>query len=376
MIGCVAALFLAYGATGPLQDFSEYWTSAHEFVGGRDPYSLTRIMQLERAMGWTRPVPLMNLNPPWSLPIIAPLGLLQSYRLAWIGGTLLLALVAWWATKLLCEIYSPGRPIFASTSDQGILVFTFFPAVMCLKFSQTSALCLLGVATFLWFERQNRDVLAGACLSMAAIKPQLLYLVWIALGVECWRRRRWRLLGSFAAALAALIAVACLVRPHLLADYWNLSRSDYVKVWPSALGATLRLPFGYSKSNFLLQFVAPVVGFVWFASDRMQAKRRGWLEELPALVTVSVFTSVYAWYFDQILLLVPIVAIAAGLSASGHLPRWAAIVYTAINVLSFALLFVPKCGINLAFLVAPPAVIVALARLKIGLSTPVCVPDA
>lgn len=361
--GCLAVLFLAYATTRPLQDFIEYWTSAHELIAGRNPYSLNQIMQLEKAAGWDRPVPLMNLNPPWSLPFIAPLGLAHSYTVAFLVWTAVLAFTAWWATRMLFDIYSPGRRVFRS--DQGILAFTFFPAVMCLKFSQTAVFVLLGLTGFLWFERRNRDMLAGLCLAMAAIKPQLLYLFWAALLLECWRGRKWKMIASLAATLLLLAAIVTLVRPQILSDYWVLSRSNYVKVWPSALGGIIRFPFGYKQSNFYLQFMAPIGGILWFAWYRTRERRWDWSERLPLLLTVSVLTSVYGWYLDQILLLIPIVAILANYAQTeGRVPRSAVKLYTGVNLLSFAFLFVPICGVYLAFLVAPPVVILMLRKLS------------
>lgn len=183
LLGCLFFLLVGYSQTRPVADFGEYWSSAHLLANHKNPYSILEMSKLERSLGWENVIPLMNLNPPWSLAFILPLGIARSYTLACTIWTALLAFAAWWSTRILFSIYSPFTRIFSS--EQGLLVFTFLPAVMCMKFSQTTSLVLLGITGYLWFQSRERYGLAGTCLALAAIKPQLLYLVWLALALNC-----------------------------------------------------------------------------------------------------------------------------------------------------------------------------------------------
>src|SRR5437870_1893873 len=84
LVICLLLVAGAYALSHPLHDFLAYFVAAHLFVGGTDPYSLSAVAQQEKLFNWPEPVPLMALNPPWVLPLIAPLGFLNSYSLAWL----------------------------------------------------------------------------------------------------------------------------------------------------------------------------------------------------------------------------------------------------------------------------------------------------
>src|SRR5215469_1007430 len=76
------AVVCMFALSHPKQDFIEYWTAAHLLRAHANPYSLNEMFKAQRALGWTEPVPLMFVCPPWALPIIAPLGYV-SYGVAW-----------------------------------------------------------------------------------------------------------------------------------------------------------------------------------------------------------------------------------------------------------------------------------------------------
>jgi Glycosyltransferase family 87 len=365
LVACVAVVVVGFALTRPLSDFVGYWAAGHQIIARLNPYSLPQILRLERSLGWTDPLPFVNLSPPWVWPLIAPLGFAKSYELWWMIWVALMAFVLWWSTRALLDIYAPGRRVFPSESyaSEAILGFTFYPSLVCLKLAQITPLVLLGLTCFLLFEARRRDVLAGMCLALTAIKPQLVYLVWLAVLLACWKKRNWTLVLSCLSAIALLTAIAALMRPAVFADYWELSRSEYVRIWPCAMGAILRYPFSSDRA-FALQFAAPLVGTIWFLFHwRKHGKEWAWKEQLPILVTISVLTTAYGWIFDQVLLVLPIVAIAAHYTAIGKLPREMVAVYTGVNILLVFGLTGLIFSTAFAFVVAPVAMVPVLFRL-------------
>src|SRR5262249_11013598 len=149
-----------------------------------------------------------------------------------------------------------------------------------------------------------------------------------------------KVLAGFFSGLIALSLIALLMRPSVFAEYWSLAQSGYVKVWRPALGGMLRFPFHDFREGFFLQFVPPVLSLVWFAFYwRRHRTQWSWRERMPLLVTVSIFAGPFAWTFDQILLLIPIVAIACHYSSVGEaIPRVSVILYSLVN---FATLITP-----------------------------------
>src|SRR5512135_196554 len=225
-------LLVAYASTHPLKDFIEYWVAAHQLVAGNNPYSLSESFRLERALGWAEAAPLMNLTPPWALALVAPLGMLKSYVAGWLIWFLLMTGCVWFSTKLLLEHYGCGQRIFPNEPKwrEPLLAYTFLPTIVCLKFTQVTPFLLLGIAGFLRCNSRQRNILAGACLALATIKPHLVYLIWIAVLLRSWQTKKWGTLLSLASVLGGFTMLAVLFRRSLPADYWILTHSGYARI--------------------------------------------------------------------------------------------------------------------------------------------------
>ena len=144
-----------------------------------------------------------------------------------------------------------------------------------------------------------------------ALKPQLMYLFWLALLLWVIRERRWRVVlgASLAGVLATLVPL--LINPSVFQHYWQAVTVHRPTVWPTpTLGYALRLLFG--EQHEWLQFVPLVPGTAWFlAYWARHRKTWDWAEQAPLLLLVSFLTSCYGtWPYDYVLLLVPIVQVA------------------------------------------------------------------
>ena len=204
----------------------------HLLLKHGNPYSLNEVLREQQNWGWKERFPLMFLSPPWALVFIAPLGLTNSYAMSWLLWTLAMAAVVALSSRLLMDVYFDELRI-PEISDTAfyrcLFAFTFYPVLLCFKFAQTAPLMLLGLAGFLWFGPRNRSVIAGAALSLTLIKPQLFYLIWIALFLVL-QQRRWKILASATCAIAGLTLVALLIDHKILVQYWELARGPYAQV--------------------------------------------------------------------------------------------------------------------------------------------------
>jgi len=355
----VAALF---ALSHPQHDFIEYWTASHLLLHGRNPYSLPEMFKMQKALGWEEPVPLMFVCPPWALPLIAPLGILSSYGAAWIVWSALLIFAAALSSRLLMDLYFGDLripEISDTTFYRSLFAFTFYPVLLALKFSQISPLLLLGLAGFLHFNRRERPVMAGLMLSLTLLKPQLLFLVWIALVFDSVYRRRWKTLLASAAAVLVATGLALLLDVHAFQHYRELLTTPYLEINPSGILAMMRRVLR-SRSTYWMQFVPPIFGFAWFVFYwRRHRSRWEWLDRMPALVTASILTTAYGWVFDQAVLGVVVIAVAARRAkAEGRLPWNLIVVYTALNGGLMLLMAVPP----LTFIPAPVLFAVILAQ--------------
>lgn len=359
----VLITFVAFSK--PLRDFVEYWAVGHLFADGRNCYSLVEIFRIEQSLGWQEPIPLVPLNPPWVLPVLASLGAFKSYVLAWLVWTLFLVVALCLSSHLLLNVYAPNvrlRDISDSVANRGLFVFSFYPTLLALRFAQITPLILLGVAAFLWLEKARKPILSGSVLALAAFKPQIVYLIVVAVVFTSIRQRAFGTLIGLAWPLVLLTGVAVVRHPAVLREYWYLSSGPYMRVYPSAVGAILRFPFG-NRDTFLMQFVPTAAGLVWFIDHwRKNRDDWNWTSEVPILIAVSVLTTSWGWLFDQMLLVIPVIALfSTYVRNSGRIPPRVVWAYTGLNI---ALI----CGaiansFPLMYVVAPAVIVSALCLL-------------
>src|SRR3954451_2200462 len=97
----------------------------------------------------------------------------------------------------LCSRYAPDvrlRDISDSIVSRSLFVFSFYPTLLALRFSQITPFILLGVAAFLRLEKGKKQILSGSALALAGFKPQLVYLILVAVLFTSIRRRSFRIL--------------------------------------------------------------------------------------------------------------------------------------------------------------------------------------
>jgi hypothetical protein len=279
-------------------DFVEYWTAAHLVIHGNDPYASAPLLALERQVGLTRSSPLVMRNPPWFVPIIAVFGFLP-FALAqelWLGCGLISVLIA---ARWLWGIYpEEGQLPWASWVATGV----FVPVAVSLAIGQISPLVLLGVAGFLHFEKQGKLGLAGGFLFLAAQKPHLIFLFWIALLMWSIRGLVGRTLATLMSITIAASVFAVALDHAIFTQYFSLITRDKVllELTPTMSGL-LRL---WLRNYPPMQLLPALLALVWFSFYwRRHRDRWQWREEMPILLLVSLLTTSYSWFFDQVVLL-------------------------------------------------------------------------
>ncbi len=354
----------------PPDDFVEYWAAGRLNAAGQDPYSPELLLPLQRLAGRDTDEAIMMWNPPWTLPLVMPLGLLPARvaQLLWLLVNL--AAVLFCADWLWRFLDGPPKLRWLAW----LLALTFLPTAFALQAGQITPLVLLGVVGFLRFHRIN-GWLAGACCLLIAVKPHLLYLFWPALWFWGIQQKRWgAFLGGLLTGAAALgVAIAC--NPSVLAQYHDALAHRPPEQWVSpTAGALLRLVFG--EGHFWLQFVPTLAGLAWFVPHWLRHRRSwDWAEQTPLLIMVSLLTASYgAWPFDLVVLLLPLLAVAVrvALRPSPVLLGTALACWTAVDGVALAmnLLHAPSFW----FIWMTPAVLAAyllLRRLEVSQPRPV-----
>jgi hypothetical protein len=278
----------------PLNDFIEYWSAARLFITGGNPYSEAEMLRIEQGLGRSSPVPLPMLNPPWVLPVFAPLATLpfRTARMLWfiVSAGLLFA-----SADILWRHYG-GRP------DQRMIAWAcaalFFPNPVALRMGQVAPIILFGLVIFLVSIRSRCLWVAGVALFVLGMKPHLLVPLGLVLMIWIVHRRNWAVLGGIALAFGIATAVAAVMNPAALTGFINL----WANTPPVDL---LRYRFGFEQT--WLQLLPMTLGGAWGFIRWQRSGRWEWDEQMPALVFGSLISAPYAWTFDQPVLTVALI---------------------------------------------------------------------
>jgi hypothetical protein len=310
-------------------DFGHFWAAGKLTLAGQNPYDPRAILEVLYQVGRlpdNSSIVSVMLNPPWTLPIVMLFGMISYYvsRLLWLLIGIMVIMVS---TTILWSIYQGPKH---SQWLAWLLAFTFTPTVSTLQKGQFTPLILLGFTGFLLVDdKLNRQdsqrftkwqsiIIAGISISLMAIKPQLLYLIWLALLLWCWHQRKWMILIAGCVLLAIEIAIPSVFNPSTIRQYLQNIAEYPITEWATpTIGSYLRVLFGLEK--FWLQFLPTLLASIWFIYYWFHHRKNwSWTDEMPLLTIVSLVTNPYSWTYDLVLLLPVIVYVAAGMVVQAH----------------------------------------------------------
>jgi hypothetical protein len=357
----LSAMVAATPIHWPLPDFAEYWAAGRLMNAGGNPYDAGAMLREQTEIGLKQPQPIMMYNPPWTLVLAMPAARL-TFRLArsiWLPLQILIVL---WCASRLWVLYG-GAPRHAiRASYLGLL---WMPTIIALNLGQVSPVVLLGLVGFLWSLDNRRDVAAGACLSLTAVKPQIVALVWVALVLWVIANRRWRVLAGAAACIAGASLAVAWINPNVFVQYRHLMATapPTLEFESPNLATVLRVMIAPDRS--WPQFIPTCVGVVGVALLWYRRRRTWeWSREFPALVLFSCLLTAYGgWAFDLVVLLIPIIATAATVVRSGRtsLVVCGESAFLAVSLVAYVMhqALIPQAG----FVWMTPAVLVLSAAL-------------
>jgi hypothetical protein len=239
-------------------------------------------------------------NPPCTLPVVLPLGLVPARE----------AQLLWLAVNLGAILFCGDRLwlLLGGARERRwigwVIALAALPTLFALQSGQIGPLLLLGAVLFLECERRGWHFAAGAATVLLAVKPHLAYLVWVAILGEAIVRSRWRIILGGAATGIVASTFPLLFNADVWRQYMDALANRTPEEWlMPTIGSLLRLAFG--DGMFGLQFVPVFAGLAWFGRYWLRHEKSwDWNEQLPLLLLVSFLTAPYgAWPFDMVLLL-------------------------------------------------------------------------
>jgi hypothetical protein len=323
--------------------FPRWYGLRQLFLAGRNPYS-DEVSREIAAQTWFL---ALNLDLPQAGPVqpiervfgflyllpgallLAPLAILPypAALAVWLLGVLaMLPAAAWLIVDAAAPRLPPASPVRLLALLLGLL---FFPTLANLALAQPAPAVAFLAALAAWLSTRpgrGRPAAAGAALAAAtALKPQLMILAapfWLATGVRNWRHGDERsgrfVLGALGGG-ASLTLAATLLLPS-----WPIEFLGAARHYPEAISAAPALLIGWQwvlpELPALVAATAAGVAVIGWAA-------RSWWRGVPApesLARTLLATALAippAWETNAVILLVPLAATLARLSAR---PRAAA----------------------------------------------------
>ena len=302
LLAVASGIGLTFGPSMSLQDFEVYWFAARLQLEGGNPYDTAAMLAFQEASWPSAPSAMMMWNPPWTLALVTPLGLLSSNvaGLLWVS-TNILALTAsmhWFWRHL-------GGGEFGAWLV-GLSALCFPASVLALGMGQITPIMLAGLCGFLHFARREQWMLAGAAAALTLSKPHSVVLVWVVLTVWAIRERRYGVLVGAAAVLATGLGLSLAVNPSIVGQYLALTAEHPPShLLAPSTGVMARLFLGWDRT--WLQFLPILFGAAWVTWYWMK-RREGWEWErhIALLVLTSALVAAFAWPMDQVVFLIPL----------------------------------------------------------------------
>lgn len=346
------------------RDFLEYWSAGRVNLHGGNPYHPAELLSEQQSADPTREHAVMMWNPPPSLAVYAPLGLLGAKwaALVWVCAQLAAVFAG---CDLLWRAYCPTHRWGAA-----VAALSFVGTWWLVAYGQNTGFLLLGLAGFLHFTPRDKPLGAGACAALTALKPHLLAVFGVLLIADALTRRGRFALGAGVAVLALALGAALATNSQVVTQFVEAVRHPAEGATPLS-GWWLPVPGFWLRrwlapESFWVQFIPCAFACAAFLVCRIR-QRAGWswAQALPLVVAVSVLTTPYGgWVFDLPVLLVPVVWALARLVRAGRFAL--AVAFVLAQALITAVTLATPGALHAYWWVAPAALAPCLLTARGG----------
>jgi len=288
-------------------DFAVLWGGSRTILDGGPPYDPAAFVATTARYGTECP-PIYNVYtyPGWVAVALIPLALLPvpvASAIWTIGG----ALAAVAALRLLLRRYCGGVPVIHTLA--GLTLFASQPGRLTVLLGQWGFVLLAASAAAVALLSAGRAGRAGASASVFIAKPQPLVAAAVGLAAAAVTRgqaRRFMLAGLGIAGLA--LAVSLIVLPGWPAE-WRSTVPGALLPMPPQTTTTFTLLYGvFGPPGVTIAVGVIVAGALTALLFRPESD--AWLAMWLALSPVA---AIYAWSYDHILVIVPLV-VATGVA--------------------------------------------------------------
>jgi hypothetical protein len=153
----------------------------------------------------------------------------------------------------------------------------FYPGARSVILGQFSVAVFGAFVVGLWAVEQRWDYTAGACLALATIKPQMVFMLAPLVLLWAFTQRRWQVIIGFGSALLILTLATMLLVPTWPQDFYSglFAYSGYVGFYSPIenLTRTFAAPIAIPLANGLSVILIGLMLFTWVQVWR---QKPGW----------------------------------------------------------------------------------------------------
>jgi hypothetical protein len=312
LLGILLTVIIQFSNFGAgKRDFLAYWSAAHLFIYGDNPYDQTAMRALQQSTipGIISPgdTVINAWNPPWLILIMSPLGALP-YPLAFPIWTFFNVLLLGLIIIISWQMCGHAR------SSSGILIafvasYIYGGTISYLAIGQITVFVLLGIVLSVWWLDHQADFLAGAVLLLTLIKPQISYFFLVIILIWVIKYRRWKVIEGLAIAVVTTLIIFWIFDPSWVKDYLMLITSlPFSSLYTSTIGS-----FFASIYHTNIFYFSPII-LVFLIKPILRIQERdGWLTSVNLALLISLPLSPYGFSFDQIVIIPSIVQVISWL---------------------------------------------------------------
>jgi hypothetical protein len=347
------AMYAVFASRYPgAADFFPRWFGGRVLLlEGRNPYD--RDVALEAQLGlfgrYTEPWEdqVAFAYPLYTLFLFWPL-VYTSYAIAqavWMVGLQFVLILA----TILCLKLVRWQPPLWLLALTLLWAVIFYPGARSIMLGQFSAIVFGFLAASLFAFDRQRDYLAGACLALTTVKPQMVFMVIPFVLLLALSRRRWRVIIGFGGALVLLTLAGMLLVPTWPVDFYSglFAYSGYVGFYSPIenLTRTFAAPIALPLANGLSVILIGLMLWAWW---QMWRKKPGW--SVYALMLTLIIGSLVAFRSattNHVILYLPLLLWFRRISQLGPAGNWVVLgVQTGLNLMLWFLFIRFIIGVN------------------------------
>jgi len=287
----------------PLHDFSLFWKAANNLIRGENPYQLPPYSSFNgnsfsEAPQYDNSIP--SLSPPPSLGMFAFIGGLDLdkaksaylcifcmafFRSSWIG-------FSWFLNKH--KIAKTGDLLLA------ILVLPLAAYFQSLAWGSLTVIAVIGICGFFLASARGSYWIAGFCLALCGVKPQLfllfiVYLIWWVVA-----KRKYPIIWGAASVYVIGALISICYQPKIFVMYFGALKDGIAyRVTNASLGSVLYYLCGQQNSIYLY---LPIMLGALILAFMLRLRTAGNLVLFGSIILpFSLLLSPYCWGHDYII---------------------------------------------------------------------------